>query len=202
MVRVRGAFMSVVLSGALCATVAASPQQPQTVKPAAPAAPGQKPPAPGQPQPAGGQPAAPAPALTRTFTAPGGLIFTPVRAERVADFEKVMAYFQAALAQSTDATVREQAAGWRIYKATETAQGGAVLYVYIIDPALMGPDYGIGKILADAYPNEAAQLWKLYTSAVAGGGTLLNLTSVKPVDPLPPLDVTTKPKTTPQTPQP
>jgi hypothetical protein len=65
-----------------------------------------------------------------------------------------------------------------------------------MDPAMIGPDYGIGKILADAYPNEAAQLWKLYTSAVAGGGTLLNLTPVKPVEP-PPLDAPAKGKPSP-----
>ena len=193
----RAVLLRGILIGAMCATVAASsPQQAPPAKPPAPAVPGQKPPAPGQPP--GTQPAAPAPApaQTRTFTAPGGLIFTPVRPERVADFEKVMAYFQAALAKSTDATVREQAAGWRIYKATETAQGGVVLYVYVMDPAIMGPDYGIGKILADAYPNEAAQLWKLYTSAVAGGGTLLNLTPVEAVEP-PPLDAPVKGKPAP-----
>jgi hypothetical protein len=124
------------------------------------------------------------------------LIITPVRPERVVDFEKVMAYFQAALAKSTDSTVREQAAGWRIFKATETAQGGAVLYVYALDPTVVGPEYGIGKILADAYPNEAAQLWKLYLGAVSGGGTLLNLTPVMPVEP-PPLDAPTKSKPNP-----
>jgi len=188
-----------VLSSAICLSVAvASPQQLPTAKPPAPTVPaGQKPPAPGPPT-VGAQPGAPTPApvQTRTFTSPAGLIFTPVRPERVADFEKVMAYFQAALAKSTDATVREQAFGWRIYKATETGPGGVVLYVYVLDPAMMGPDYGIGKILADAYPDEAAQLWKLYTSAVAGGGTLLNLTPVKPVEP-PPLDAPAKGKPSP-----
>jgi hypothetical protein len=197
MVRVCAVLMVGLLTAIGSSAAVASPQQqPQTAKPPAPAAPGQKPPAPGQP--AAPQPAAPtaAPTQTRTFSTPGGLIFTPVRPERVADFEKVMAYFQAALAKSTDATVREQAAGWRIYKATETAQGGVVLYVYVLDPAMMGPDYGIGKILADAYPNEAEQLWKLYRSSVAGGGTLLNLTPVMPVEP-PPLDAPVKGKPTP-----
>jgi hypothetical protein len=128
------------------------------------------------------------------------MIFTAVRPERVLDFEKVMAYFQAALEKSTDPTVREQAAGWHIFKATETAQGGTVLYVYLLDPAVMGPDYGIGKILADAFPKEAEQLWKLYLGAVMGGGSLLNLTPVMPVEP-PPLDAPVKGKP-PQTPTP
>jgi hypothetical protein len=132
------------------------------------------------------------------------MIITPVRPERVADFEKVMAYFQAALEKSTDATVREQAAGWRIFKATETVQGGAVLYVYVIDPTVVGPEYGILRILADTFPNEAPQLQKLYLGAVSGGGSLLNLTPVMPVEP-PALDAPVKAKPTPtptQKPQP
>ena len=185
----RVALMCVIASGVCAFVAAATPQQP-TVPPA------QQPAVPGQPAGRGqaaGADGAPVPVQTRTFTAPAGLIFTAVRPERVIDFEKVMAYFQAALEKSTDPTVREQAAGWHIFKATETAQGGAVLYVYAIDPAVMGPDYGIGKILADAFPNEAAQLWKLYLGAVMGGGSLLNLTPVMPVEP-PPLDAPVKSK--------
>src|SRR5262245_28100061 len=181
MFRVRAVVMCGVLAGAMCMRVDAYPQQPQTPPPAS--APGQQPPVPGQP--AGPAAAGPAPVQSRTFTAPAGLIFTPVRPERVADFEKVMAYFQAALEKSTDAAVREQAAGWRIFKATETVQGGSIVYVYVIDPTVVGPDYGIGRILAEAYPNEAAQLWKLYQNAVSSGGTLMNLTPVMPVDPPP-----------------
>jgi hypothetical protein len=184
MFRGRAALMCVMASGLFARVAVASPQQPT-------APPGQQQPAvPGQPA---GAAATPAPALTRTFTTPAGMIFTAVRPERVVDFEKVMAYFQAALEKSTDPTVREQAAGWRIFKATETAQGGAVVYVYVLDPAVMGPDYGIGKILADAFPEEAAQLWKLYLGAVMGGGSLLNLTPVMPVEP-PPLDAPVKSK--------
>jgi len=187
MFRGRAALMCVMASAVFARVAVASPQQP-------PVPAGQQPAAPGQPAGA----AAPAPVLTRTFTAPAGIIFTAVRPERVLDFEKVMAYFQAALEKSTDPTVREQAAGWRIFKATETAQGGTVLYVYLIDPAVMGPDYGIGKILADAFPKEAEQLWKLYLGSTMGGGSLLNLTPVMPVEP-PPLDAPVKGKPNPST---
>ena len=166
------AGLLVVASALGAPVVNAAEQQPQ-----APVA-GQVPAAPAQP----GAPAAPP--QPRIFSTPAGLLFTPVRPERTADFEKVMAYLQAALENSTDETVREQARGWHIYKATEVVNG-AVLYVYVLDPAVMGPEYGIGKILADAYPDQITQLWKLYTSAVSGGGTLLNLTPVKPVPPPP-----------------
>jgi len=140
----------------------------------------------------GPAPAVPAPIVppaalgARTFTAPTGVIFTTVRPDRVVDFEIVIAYLQAALEKSTDARVRAQAAGWRVFKATEPGPNSTVLYVFLIDTTVVGADYGLGRILSDAYPDRIQDIWKLYTGALAGGGSLLNLTPVQPA-PLPPL---------------
>jgi hypothetical protein len=125
--------------------------------------------------------AAPATATTsRTFTAPAGMIINAVRPERVADFEKVIGYLHAALETSNNPTVREQAKGWRVLKASETGPNGAVLYVFLLDPAVAGAEYGLGRILAEAYPDQAKlqEIWKLYTDSLASG-TLLSLTPVK-----------------------
>lgn len=116
----------------------------------------------------------------RTFTAPVGLLLNAVRPERVADFEKLIGHVQAALAASSDATIREQAKGWKVYKASETGPNGAVLYVFLLDPTVKGADYGLSRILAEAFPDTARlqEIWKLYTDSVASGGSLLNLTPV------------------------
>jgi len=179
--------------GALLALTAASTAGAQQ----APApAPGQTPPtvpSSAQPPPVAGQtvpgqpgaPAAPAqPAQPRTFTAPVGLLFNTVRADRVEDFEQAMHYLQAALAASTNERVRAQAAGWRIYKATEGAPGGAVLYVFLLDPTVAGTDYSLGRILAEAYPDQVKlqEIWKLYSGSVTGG-SLLNLMPLMPAPP-------------------
>jgi hypothetical protein len=204
--RVLRAAVGTLLVLSIAASAAA--QQP-TVPTPTPAQPGAPPPTPGQPpspaQPVPGQPApgaaAPTPvAQPRTFTAPVGLLFNTVRADRVDDFEKAMGYLQAALASSTNERVREQAAGWRIFKATEAAPGGAVLYVFLLDPTVMGADYSLSRILYDAYPDQEKlrEIWRLYTNSIVGG-SLLNLTPVKP-----PAPGTTKPETpattTPETP--
>ena len=128
----------------------------------------------------------PAPAGARTFTAPTGMIFSAVRPDRVVDFEMVIGYLQAALEKSTDPGVRAQALGWRVFTATEPGPNGTVLYVFLIDPTVVGADYGLGRILSDAYPDRIQEIWKLYTGALAGGGSLLNLTPVQPA-PLPPV---------------
>ena len=60
-----------------------------------------------------------------------------------------------------------------------------MLYVFVFDPTVAGADYSLGRILADAYPDavQLNEIWKLYTGAVAGGGSLLNLTPLTPVVP-------------------
>jgi len=122
----------------------------------------------------------------RMFTAPTGIVFHAVRAERVVDFETVVGYLQSALEKSTDPQVRAQAKGWRVFKATEPGPNGTVLYTFLLDPAVPGADYALGPILSDAYPDQIEQIWKLYQGALAGPGsqTLLNLTPVQP-PPLP-----------------
>ncbi len=159
----------------------------QVTTPAAPAGTVQQPaPAPA-PAPAPGSPAVvPAPVMpaqplgTRTFTAPAGLIFSTVRADRVVDFEMVMGYLQAAFEKSTDERVREQAKGWRVFKVTEPGPNNSVMYVFVIDPTIPGAEYGLGRILADAYPDQIQEIWKLYTGSLAPSATLLNLTPLKP----------------------
>jgi hypothetical protein len=164
-----------VAPGALApAPSAGAPQQPAPV-------------APGAAAPAGTTPPAVVPPTARAFTAPAGMIFNAVRPERAVDFELVIGYVQAAFAKSTNPQLRAQAAGWRMYKATEPGPNNTVLYVFWFDPTVVGADYALGPILSDAYPDQVEQIWKLYQGALAGAGsqTLLNLTPVMP-PPLPP----------------
>ena len=113
------------------------------------------------------------------------MVINAVRPERVADFEKVIGYLQNALASSTNATVRAQAEGWRVLRASENGPNGTVLYVFLFDPAVSGAEYGLGRILADAYPDQTKlqEIWKLYTDSLASGGSLLSLTPVQPAAP-------------------
>jgi hypothetical protein len=174
------AMVLVVLAVGAPGSVSAGQQAP----PAAPPA-GQPAASPAGQPPAPGAPAAPTVAAQpRTFTAPAGLLFNTVRADRAEDFEKAMGSLQAALAKSTDEKVRAQAKGWRVFKAAEAGPSGTVLYVFVIDPTVPGADYGLGRILGAAYPDQAQlrEIWKLYTGALTGS-SLLNLTPVQPPAP-------------------
>jgi hypothetical protein len=176
------------IAAALAAFLAMSGAAIAQVTPPAPTTPAPTPPA---PAPGGGAPVVPAPVTppvplgARVFTAPTGLIFNTVRPDRVVDFEIVMGYLLAAFEKSTDARVREQAKGWRVFKATEPGPNGSVMYVFVIDPAVPGAEYGLGRILADAYPDQIEKIWSLYTGSLTPSATLLNLTPVTPAAPLP-----------------
>lgn len=164
---------AITLALALAPATLLAQQQPPSPQP-------QQPPATQRPEsPTTATPAATS--STRTFTAPAGIIINAVRPERVADFEKLIGYLQAALASSSDATVRAQAEGWRVLKASETGPNGAVLYLFLFDPTVPNADYGLGRILAAANPDQSKlqEIWKLYTDSLATGGSLLNLTPVK-----------------------
>lgn len=173
------------LEGAIVLTLALAPAALLAQQPPSP--PPQQPPA--SPPATTTTPTTPAAASSaRTFTAPAGMIINAVRPERVADFEKLIGYLKAALASSSDTTVRAQAEGWRVLKASETGPNGAVLYVFLFDPTVPGADYGLGRILAGAYPDQTKlqEIWKLYTDSLATGGSLLNLTPVEVAEPLEP----------------
>jgi hypothetical protein len=140
---------------------------------AAPAAAQDPPPATTQDPPASPK-EAPAP-QTRVLAADAGLIFFPVKPERTGDFEKIIGKLKEALAASADPTRREQAAGWKVFKAVEPGPNSTALYVFVLDPAVKGSDYAVWKALYDAFPAEVQELYRLYTAASGGGQTLLNL---------------------------
>ena len=149
--------------------------QPQQTSPLPGATP-QTPAAPPAPAPPPGQSVVSPPPLGRVFASEHGLIFNAIRPDKVADFEMVLAKLREALANSKDPVRNQQGSGWKIFKAAEPGPNGSVLYVFLMDPAVKGADYGVAKILAEAYPNEIMDLYRMYTSSFAAAGqTLINL---------------------------
>ena len=164
-----------VLVLALMLGQAAGAVQPQQTSPL----PGATPPtptAPPAPPPPAGQSVVSPPPMGRVFASDHGLIFNAIRPDKVMDFETVLAKLRTALADSKDPVRNQQGWGWKIFKAAEPGPNGSVLYVFVMDPAVKGADYGIAKILSEAYPNEVMDLYRMYTGAFATAGqSLINL---------------------------
>lgn len=109
----------------------------------------------GQATPAHGKPAGPS--SHYTFASGVGMLFFHVKADRIAEFEAVIARIRQVLDTTTDPARRQQADGWRIYKSVETSSGP--VYVFMFDPATAAADYDPIKLLGEASPVEAAGLY-------------------------------------------
>ena len=134
------------------------------------------------PAPATQPPAQPAAAAPSPFLFPGdaGVILNFVKADKTADFEMVLGKVKEALAKSEKPERKQQATGWKVFKATEPGPNGAVIYAFIMDPVVKGTEYSVGNILVEAFGAEGQTLYKTYSDAYANPaiGALLHLAVV------------------------
>ena len=116
----------------------------------------------------------------RVYAGEGGMMFHPILLEKTADFEDVVTRVLDAMSNSADETRRAQAAGWKIYRATEPGPPDqtSVLYVFVIDPTVAEANYSIGELLRQELPLEAQELWEKFAASYAYSPSLINLTLV------------------------
>jgi hypothetical protein len=158
----RNTMATTLLAALVCA---AAPRVSAQTPP--PAQPGQPPAQPASPTAPAAQPPAAQP-NPFTFNSDAAMLTFFIKPDKAADFEKVMAKLHDALANSDKPERKQQAAGWKLYKASEAGPNGTVLYINFLSPALKGSDYTISKILAEVFPQEVQQLFPLYRDAFAG----------------------------------
>lgn len=96
---------------------------------------------------------------------PSGMVFHTVKADRTAEFEAVMTRLRDLLAVSVSDVRRQQAAGWRVFRQVAPMADGAILYVSVLDPVVANAEYDVPRLLAEAAPAEAAQLYEQFRDA-------------------------------------
>jgi len=123
--------------------------------------------------------AAQAAPTARLFASDAGMVLNFIKADKTADFEAVIGKLKEALHKSEKPERKEQAKSWKIFKSPDPAQGGNILYVFIVDPAVKGADYSVANILAEAFPPaDVNELYKQYAGAYASGQNIVNLSLV------------------------
>lgn len=128
------------------------------------------------------QPAAPA-APKVAFTSPAGILLVQIKPDQTAVFEEMATKLKAGLAKTEDATLKQQAAGFKIFKAAEPF-GSNALYVVLIDPTVANSEYELFAILQktmtpdELRAPETAEMWKRYAAAFAAGMGKLSLTPI------------------------
>ncbi len=185
--------IAAVLAPALGFAQAATPAQPTTQQPAtggqSTGQPSSGQPAPGQPaaqQPAtdaAGQAAATPAALKLAFTTPAGLLLVQIKPDQTAVFEEMIGKLKTGLLSTADATLKQQASGLKVYKATEPF-GQNALYVVTMEPTVPSSEYELFAMLQKTMTPEqlrapeTAAMWKRYADAFAAGLSKLSLTPI------------------------
>lgn len=108
-----------------------------------------------------------APPQKTTYTGDMVLAAYVVNADKVADYEKVIATLKDALAKSPRPEAKEQLAGWKIIKNSQNQPDGSPLYVHIITP-VKDADYSITNIVYEVVtdPMERTNFYNLYRGAL------------------------------------
>lgn len=91
-----------------------------------------------------------------------------VNADKVADYEKVMATLKDALSKSTRPEAKQQLAGWKVIKNGMNQPDGSPLFVHIITPVVKDADYSITNLVYEVVkdPTEQKAFYDLYRGAL------------------------------------
>ena len=102
-----------------------------------------------------------------TINSDAAIVTLLIKPDKTADFELVLNKLKEALAKSEKPERKQQAAGWKIVKSSQMAQGNAV-YIMIIDPVVKGQEYDISRLIAEVFPVEVQEIFAKYKDAFAG----------------------------------
>jgi hypothetical protein len=108
-----------------------------------------------------------APPQKTTYTGDMVLAAYVVNADKVADYEKVLATLKDSLAKSQRPEAKQQLAGWKVIKNAQNQPDGSPLYVHIITP-VKDADYSITNIVYEVVTDPAARtdFYNLYRGAL------------------------------------
>lgn len=120
-------------------------------------------PAPAQEPAAAAEPAEP----VLTLNGDAAIITLLIKPDKQADFEDVLNKLKESLNKSENPARARQAAGWKVYKSSQMAQGNAV-YIFMIDPVVKNEEYDLTRLIAEVFPVEVQELFVKYRDSFAG----------------------------------
>jgi hypothetical protein len=101
------------------------------------------------------------------FTGDVAIWTVAIKADKTADYERVLMRVRDALQKSDDPQRKQQAAGWRVMKMSEALPDGNVAYVHVITPVVAGADYTLLKPIYAQFPAESQEIYQVYRDAFA-----------------------------------
>jgi len=120
------------------------------------------------------------------FTGDVTLWTVAIKPDKTADYEKVLMRVRDALQTSDDPQRKQQAAGWRVMKMSESLPDGNVAYVHVITPVVPGADYTLLKPIYTQFPSESQPMYQIYRDAfaknlaLASGSWVIDMSNPQP----------------------
>jgi hypothetical protein len=105
-----------------------------------------------------------------------GIVIYPVHSDKTQEFEALIDRVGQIVQRSDNPVRRQQARGWRVFRAKEPGPAGSVLYMFMLDPVVKLADYDVVKAMTEELPTEEAdQFNRKWTGCLAGPHTVLDL---------------------------
>ncbi len=102
-----------------------------------------------------------------TLEGDAAIVTILIKPDKTADFEAVLNKLKEALGKGEKPERKQQAAGWKVFKSSQLAQGNAV-YIFLISPVVKGQEYDITQLIAETFPVEVQEVFAKYKEAFAG----------------------------------
>jgi hypothetical protein len=119
------------------------------------------------------------------LTGQAGAFLYQIKADQTATFEELLGKVKESLLKSENPLRKQQATGWKVYKAAEPAGADKnALYVMVIDPAVPAAEYDLFMLLAEGLgaqvgtPENQAMFKKYQDVFVPNGTSRLNLSPI------------------------
>jgi hypothetical protein len=95
------------------------------------------------------------------------LVAYAINADKVGDYEKVIATLKDSLAKSTKPEAKQQLAGWKIIKNAMAQPDGSIVYVHVIT-VVKDADYSITNLVYEVVtdPMERLNFFNMYKGAL------------------------------------
>ena len=118
-------------------------------------------------QPATQQPAAQDPPKT-IYTGDMVIAAYAVNADKIAEYDQVIATLKDSLSKSMRPEAKQQLAGWKIMKNSAPQPDGSALYVHVISPVVPNADYSITNLVYEVVtdPMERLNFYNTYRAAL------------------------------------
>jgi hypothetical protein len=103
-----------------------------------------------------------------TYTGDVVLAAYVVNADKVGDYEKVIATLKDSLSKSPRPEAKQQLAGWKVIKNSTNQPDGSALYVHVITPVVKDADYSITNLVYEVVtdPAQRTDFYNLYRGAL------------------------------------